>query len=198
MIIRTPPSGLVTGTNVTAVMLIRFAHEMPDYRIIGAPPWASSTHFDVTARGPANAPAETMRAMIRALLADRFGAVLRADARDMNMDVLVRTGRDLGPQLRISSGRCDDTVGSSGGERCGVRLGFGRLAGRDVSIGDVARALAVQERRHFVDESGLSGRYDLTLDLHAGCRGADPGRDAPSSRRSIPTARRSVLPCASN
>jgi hypothetical protein len=56
MIIRTPPSGLVTGTNVTAVMLMRFAYEMPDYRIVGAPAWASSTHFDVAARGPANAP----------------------------------------------------------------------------------------------------------------------------------------------
>jgi uncharacterized protein (TIGR03435 family) len=101
--------------------------------------------------------------MIRALLADRFGAVLRADTRDMNLDVLLRAGRDLGPQLRISSRPCDDTAGTGGGERCGVRLGFGSLTGRDVSIGDVVRALAGQERRHFVDESGLSGRYDLTL-----------------------------------
>lgn len=39
MVIRTLPSGLMTGTNVTVTMLIRYAYGMPDYRIFDAPAW---------------------------------------------------------------------------------------------------------------------------------------------------------------
>lgn len=131
MVIRTPPSGLVTATNVTVTMLIRYAYDTPDYRIVGAPPCASTAHFDVAARGPEKASADTTRAMARALLAERFGAVLRPDTREMEMDVLVRAGRDLGPQLRVAV-PCAPGAVTAGGERCGLRAAFGRLAGRDV------------------------------------------------------------------
>jgi uncharacterized protein (TIGR03435 family) len=161
--IRTPPSGLVTGTNVTVVMLIRFAYGIPDHRIVGAPAWAFTSAFDVTARGPAEAPMEATRAMIRALLADRFGAVIRPDKREMDMDVLVRAGRESGPQLRAAARPCDAAALASGADGCGIRIGFGRIAGRDVSMGDLARGLESTTQRHVVDDTGLAGRYDLTV-----------------------------------
>jgi uncharacterized protein (TIGR03435 family) len=163
MIVRTPPSGLATGSNVSVMMLIRFAYEMPDYRILGAPAWTSSLHFDVTARGPANASADTTRAMFRALLSDRFGAVVRPDTREMDMDVLVRAGRDLGPQLRATARPCDTAAWLTGGEVCGVRPGFGRITARDVSMRDFARGIESLTRRYVADDTGLTGRYDLTL-----------------------------------
>ena len=164
MVIRTPPSGLVTGTNVTVLMLIRYAYGMPDFRVVGAPAWASSTHFDVTARGPAQASADTTRAMVRALLADRFAARVQPGTREMEMDVLTRAGRDLGPQLRVSERPCAAGAAEApGGERCGVRPAFGRITGRDVSIGEVAGGIGFMSRRHVVDETGLTGRYDVTL-----------------------------------
>jgi len=164
MIIQTPPSGLVTGTNVTVLMLIRYAYGMPDFRVVGAPAWASSTHFDVTARGPAQASADTTRAMVRALLADRFAARVQPGTREMEMDVLTRAGRDLGPQLRVSERPCAAAAAEApGGERCGVRPAFGRITGRDVSIGEVAGGIGFMSRRHVVDETGLTGRYDVTL-----------------------------------
>ncbi len=163
MVIRTPPSGLVTGANVTVAMLIRFAYGMPDYRIVGAPAWASSTHFDVTARGPANAPPETIRAMFRALLADRFGAIVRPGMREMEMDVLTRAGRDPGPGLRVSTQACDASEATPRNERCGLRPDLGRITGRNVSSADVAAGIGVLTRRHVVDDTGLTGRYDVTL-----------------------------------
>jgi uncharacterized protein (TIGR03435 family) len=163
MIIRTPPSGLATGTNVSVLMLIRFAYEMPDYRVSGAPAWASSLRFDVTARGPANASAETTRAMFRALLADRFAVIVRRDTQEMDMDALVRSGPDLGPALRANPRPCDTNAWFSGGEVCGVRPGFGRFTARDVSMRDVARGLETVRRRFVADQTGLTGRYDLTL-----------------------------------
>ena len=161
--IRTPPSGLVTGTNVTVVMLIRFAYGIPDHRIVGAPAWAFTSPFDVTARGPAEVPMETTRAMFRALLADRFGAILRPDTREMEMDVLVRAGRESGPELRAAARPCDAAAVASGADGCGIRIGFGRIAGRDVSMSDLANGLESTTQRHVVDDTGLAGRYDLTF-----------------------------------
>jgi uncharacterized protein (TIGR03435 family) len=164
MIISAPPSGLVTGSNVTVLMLIRYAYGIPDFRVVGAPAWASSMHFDVTARGPAQASADTTRAMVRTLLADRFAARVQPGTREMEMDVLTRAGRGLGPQLRVSQRPCDAAAAEPpGGERCGVRPAFGRITGRDVSIGEVAGGIGFMSRRHVVDETGLTGRYDVTL-----------------------------------
>lgn len=162
-IIQTPPSGLVTATNVTAVMLLRFAYNVPDHRIVGAPAWASTAAFDVIARGPAQVPFDTTRAMVRALLADRFSAIVRPGTREMDMDVLVRAGRDLGPQLRVATQPCDASETTPRNERCGLRPDFGRITGRNVSSGDVAAGIEFLTRRHVVDETGLTGRYDVAV-----------------------------------
>jgi uncharacterized protein (TIGR03435 family) len=161
--IRTPPSGLVTGTNVTVAMLIRFAYGLPDHRIVGAPAWAFASAFDVTARGPAEAPIETTKAMFRALLADRFGAIVRPETREMEMDVLLRSGRESGPELRAASRPCGVAAVASGADGCGIRIGFGRIAGRDVSMADLASGLESATQRHVVDDTGLTGRYDLSV-----------------------------------
>jgi hypothetical protein len=51
---------------------LNYACGIPDYRIFGAFAWASTAHFDVTARGPANASTATTPAMVRGLLAERL------------------------------------------------------------------------------------------------------------------------------
>jgi hypothetical protein len=48
-------------------------HVSPPYRVNGGPSWLGSTRFDVLAKAPAGANSETAKAMLQALLADRFG-----------------------------------------------------------------------------------------------------------------------------
>src|ERR1700722_2214683 len=69
--------------NVTGLQLVEWAWELPDSRILGAPQWVTSTHFDVEAKSDTAADdyfhalpvLEARREkdkMVQALLADRF------------------------------------------------------------------------------------------------------------------------------
>ncbi len=161
MVIRTPASGLVTGTNVSAVMLLRYAYGLPEFRIVDVPDWAVRERFDVTARGPAEAPTELTRAMVRQLLADRFGAVVRTAQREMEIETLTRSGTELGPQVRPAGGPCDP--GPDGVGACGVRPGYGRITAVASRLDALAQALSLLNRRHVIDATGLDGLYDFTL-----------------------------------
>jgi uncharacterized protein (TIGR03435 family) len=44
-----------------------------------------------------------------------------------------------------------------------MRAAFGRLAGRDVPLSEIVGELGRATGRHVVDETGLAGRYDVTL-----------------------------------
>ena len=48
-------------------------------RILGGPIWLDVDRFDIIARSPASSPPETVRLMLRALLAERFGLAARHD-----------------------------------------------------------------------------------------------------------------------
>jgi len=66
------PGGRLTATNVTAAMLIRFAHDLPDFQVFGGPDWISSDRFDVVAKAETDAPLDQKRLMLRRLLVERF------------------------------------------------------------------------------------------------------------------------------
>lgn len=161
MMIRTPASGLVTATNVNVQMLVRYAFGLPEVRIVDLPEWAIREHFEVTARGPAEAPAEVTRAMIRRLLADRFGLVARTTQRDMDIETLTRAGAALGPGLRPASPPCETTP--DGRSNCGLFPGYGSIRGVRVGVGELARALTLLNRRNVVDATGIEGLFDFTL-----------------------------------
>lgn len=166
MVIRTPPSGLVSATNVTVAMLLRYAYDIPEFQIVDAPAWVATEHFDVTARGHANATVGETRQMIASLLADRFSVVVRTAQRVMSMDILTHAGP--GTQLRPSSVACPEEgtlipVGPSASPQCTLRVAFGRISGTGQRIGDLVGALGRLTRRHVVDATALAGRYDFVL-----------------------------------
>ena len=168
MVILTPPSGLVSATNVTVAMLLRYAYDIPEFRIVDAPAWVATEHFDVIARGHANATVPETRQMIRGLLADRFSVVVRTAQREMSMDVLTRAGASPGPQLRPSGAEClpEGTplpVQPSDPTQCTLRVAFGQISGTGQRIADLVGALGRLTRRHVVDETALAGRYDFVL-----------------------------------
>jgi uncharacterized protein (TIGR03435 family) len=68
---------------------------------VGALNWAASERFDVIAKGPADVPMETTRAMTRTLLGDRFELRSHRESRNVPAYALVvaREGR-LGTNLR--------------------------------------------------------------------------------------------------
>jgi uncharacterized protein (TIGR03435 family) len=85
----------------TMLDLIRIAWEFDPDAIVGGPNWLELDRFDVNAKAPPSTPPETIRLMLRALLADRFKLVVHKDTRPMPAFALTMTRSK--PKLREAS-----------------------------------------------------------------------------------------------
>jgi uncharacterized protein (TIGR03435 family) len=74
--------------SATLVELINLAYGVDQDRILGGPSWLENDRFDVLARAPAGATADTAKQMLQTLLADRFGVVVRKDTKPASVFVL--------------------------------------------------------------------------------------------------------------
>src|SRR5436190_8697393 len=63
--------GSHTMRNVTLKSCIRYAYDLKPYEVSG-PDWLADRRFDIAAKGGNAAPEERLRAMLRALLAERL------------------------------------------------------------------------------------------------------------------------------
>jgi uncharacterized protein (TIGR03435 family) len=157
-----PFDGKFKAENISALALIHWAYEMPESRVVGAPEWAASTHFNIDAAADpsldpqlksmtSDAGRQLKEKMVEALLADRFKLVAHSETRDLPIYNLVvaKGGPRLGP-LKES--------GSS------VSTGYGRI---DVqmanSVSVLAEELSKTAGRDVIDKTGIAGRYDLKL-----------------------------------
>ena len=94
--------------NQTLRDLILTGYGLGENALIGGPDWIRSTGFDLEARGTADMSAETARAMLRTLLAERFSLIVHWEQRDLPIYVLTMAARDRrpGPQLRPATAEC--------------------------------------------------------------------------------------------
>jgi uncharacterized protein (TIGR03435 family) len=98
--------------NGTVRMLIAWAHEPGDADVVGLPDWSNDERFDVVAKASYDASTADMRAMVRALLADRFQLRTHVEHRDQSIYSMVIANEDgrLGPRLRRVDEDCDELV----------------------------------------------------------------------------------------
>jgi bla regulator protein blaR1 len=157
--------------------LIRYAYEIQDDQLAGGPAWINADAFDIDAKvgrptdGSARIAPETLRLMMRTLLADRFKLVMHNEVRELPVYALVlaRRNRTLGPQLR--KGRIDCLALEKRGEppppeaekECGGQLNPGRLILNGFPISLVAENLSTWAGRMVLDRTGLEGPYNLEL-----------------------------------
>src|SRR5580765_398243 len=65
----------------TMIDLIHLAYSIDNDRVLGGPGWLETDYFDVLAKAPAGATADSAKLMLQALLVDRFGLVVRHDSK---------------------------------------------------------------------------------------------------------------------
>jgi uncharacterized protein (TIGR03435 family) len=101
----TRPDGGFTRTNMSADLLVAEAYLPPSLKdVIGLPEWAKSEKYDIkTTSTLARATQEDRRAMLRALLADRFKLAAHFEKREQDVFELVLARRDgrLGAGLQL-------------------------------------------------------------------------------------------------
>ena len=69
--------------NATMADLVGIAYGFAADKVLGGPNWLELDRFDVIAKAPADATADTRKAMLQALLADRFKLVVHKDTKPM-------------------------------------------------------------------------------------------------------------------
>ena len=179
--------GWFNATNVTASMLIRFAYDVPVFRVSGGPDWLDSDRFDVSARAEGNPTLAAKRLMLRRLLAERFKLDTHIDTRELPIYALTlaRSDRKLGPRLRQAEADCSridqptlfTLVGpapAGGPPACGYfgfspstnfPAGRGGLAFRGLTMPALALKLVPMLRRTVIDDTGLTGYFDAEFDF---------------------------------
>jgi uncharacterized protein (TIGR03435 family) len=180
------PNGRFLADNVPLRSLIATAYgdprPLPTYRIIGGPAWIEVEAFDVEAKaadGFANVPtgfSDPGRLMLRALLAERFGLVVRRERRAIPVYALTLSRRDgrAGPALRPAGG--DDCVPPPPPGQpptrtdlppCGVArgMGSGKLAGYSATFDQIARILELGTDRPVTNRIEQAGTFTFALEF---------------------------------
>jgi uncharacterized protein (TIGR03435 family) len=180
--VRYLPNGL-SAACVPVVFVVEFAYHLMDpTRILGLPKWATGPQtYAIEARVSAEDAAAFTKlkwaeksAMMQSVFAERFGMKAHVETREMPAYALVLA--KSGSKLKQPS---DPTTGFS---QFGGNTGVVRWANSPLT--DLKFLLAKETGRPVVDNTGLTGKYDFTLEYTP----ADHTATDESGRPSIFTA----------
>jgi uncharacterized protein (TIGR03435 family) len=157
---------------------VRYAYQVKFYQVIGQD-WMAGQRVDISAKLPAGATREQVPEMLKALLEDRFELKTHREQKEMPVyAVVVLPGgakmkqvpedpSDGGPPKAIQ-------VAAQGGPE-GVNLTYGpgsyfkfadnKIEGRKLAMTNFLDVLSRFVDRPLVDETKLTGRYDLDVQL---------------------------------
>jgi len=159
------PGGRLTAINATLVDLLVQAYQTRRIQLRGGPDWIDRDRFDViakadTSEGEVNG--EQTAAMLQVLLEERFHLTFHHETRDMPAYVLL-------PGKQISG-----LEKAKEGEKTGVQNVERKLIFTNMPMGGTVNTLSNILHVPVVDRSGLTGRFDFTLDLSFYTQIADP------------------------
>jgi uncharacterized protein (TIGR03435 family) len=190
-----PTPGRMRITNTPLRFVLEHAFELRRHQLIGAPEWADSVGFDITATFPADPPRteDDRRAMLRALLVDRFGLKTHRERREIPIYALVMARKDgtLGPQLVRSTFDCEqwlvDKRPPAGAERPSPVMPGGKrpvcqlmatrffITAGTQTVQQLTNALQALTGRPVADRTGLAGTFDFDLQWTSGPVAPAPG-----------------------
>jgi bla regulator protein blaR1 len=171
------PDGL-SAMGATLQMLIQSAYGVQDFQVAGGPKWADADRYDIEAKmdssqveklqtlSPDQRWLET-RHMLQALLANRFKLVLHRETKELPGYALVIAKNGT----KLHDAKPGDTYpnglkgpdGHSGEGLMMMRGNGGPLTGQGVTIAGLVQTLSRQLGGTILDETGLTGKYDFTL-----------------------------------
>jgi uncharacterized protein (TIGR03435 family) len=199
----TPDPGQITYTNVTLTSVLQRAYDVKSYQVTG-PAWLSSERYDIAAKIPPGTTKEQFQLMLQSLLAERFHLDLHREGGELQGYELV-AGRN-GSKLKVSADADSGAAPQPASPPKTDRNGFPVLDGPGVAMMEGVRGRAVitfltaraqplsalvdllsrEFRMPIVDKTGLTGKFDFTLEFAPQAPGALP---PPPSMDGSPEAR---------
>ena len=191
--------------DTSLLSLITEAYERFPFEVVGGPDWMRSKSWEVSARTSAPVTSVAMRGLVKRMLEDRFALKAHVETREQPVYKLTMARSDgrLGPKIKEAAMDCrpfltgarpmaESPKDAAGFPSCseGVRrepadlsIANGvftpRLNGRPLS--GLVRRLEGMLRRRVIDETGLTGLYDIELSYPGNAVAQVPGADDPPS-----------------
>lgn len=139
--------------DVTVDTCIKLAYHVQDRQIAG-PDWLQTERFDITAKTDGPADEDTVKQMLQSLLADRFGLSFHREPKEMKAILL--------------------TVANGGAKLTPTATPDAKPFRANSANGTIAKAMPIGEFADFlsgplempvVNQTGLTGKYDFTIDF---------------------------------
>jgi uncharacterized protein (TIGR03435 family) len=157
-----PWDGQFRTVNLSLRSLMQWAFETPETRILGGPAWVDTANWDIHAKADpsldaqlkpltSDAGRQLKEEMVQSLLMDRFKLILHNETRELPIyNLVVAKG---GPKLGAT--QADGTTVNRGRDHIEVQASD--------SIAVLAQELSKVVGRDVIDNTGITGRYDLKL-----------------------------------
>jgi uncharacterized protein (TIGR03435 family) len=143
----------LTVRNMTVKGLIQAAYGKRDFQITGGPAWITSECFDIDAK--AERPQKATHDMEKLLLASRFHLEFHRETKETSVYSLVVARGGL--KMKLSADQADPEKGGP------KELGAGRIVGEGIPLYVVVNLLSNMLGRAVIDNTGLTGKYDVNL-----------------------------------
>jgi uncharacterized protein (TIGR03435 family) len=146
--------GTVTMRNVSLKSCIAWAWHVFSYQVNG-PDWLDSQRYEIA--GKANGPAteEQLRLMMQGLLQERFKLAVHHQTKELSAYVLV-PGKN-GPKVQESKTEGEPSI-EPNQKQMSVTI-------QRAPVSQLVEMLSNVLRAPVVDQTGLKGRYDLTVNI---------------------------------
>jgi uncharacterized protein (TIGR03435 family) len=156
---------------VTLKWLTAIAYDVPDTQVTGGPAWAATDWFDVDAKTSSPATRPEMMVMLRAVLAERFQLTFHREVASLPAYALIiaKGGPKIGPGFHPSKEGDAPPVRTPG--VLAVRNSMKQLSSIITVYLKIAfpsagePPLSDPEPLPVIDQTGLTGTFDITLDL---------------------------------
>jgi uncharacterized protein (TIGR03435 family) len=151
------------GAPIAQVLV--FAYDLDLYESpLGLPDWARRERFDITAKTRGDVTQEGRRAMMRALLAERFGLVAHTEQRQLDVLALLRTKPSAALPRIIASVTCPKTP-APGLRPCMSSETHGEFRTTGETMEGLAARIRGRLGKRVVDRTNLAGSYKFTVAL---------------------------------
>jgi uncharacterized protein (TIGR03435 family) len=182
----TYPGGRFTAQATTVKFLLEWAYGILPAQHSGGPAWMENDRYDIVAKAPGNATDPEMKVMAQNLLAERFKLKFHRETNEIPV-VVISLGKSAPKLFPAKEGETHAIriVPQKGEDQ---KTNSFHVVATRFSLAQLNEVFARQLGRVIVDETGLTGDYDFTLDLTP-----DESRPSPLDPSHILSAMREQL-----
>jgi uncharacterized protein (TIGR03435 family) len=140
--------GRIAWTSVSLKSLVEMAWHV-DMDQVGGPQWIEDERYDIVAKFPSDSSRDQLRVMVQNLLQERFHMTAHVETRPrLEYALVVAKG---GPKLKPAQ------------EKPVWEAGDDHIQSMKTTVSEFAGLLSGWLHRRVLDETGVQGKYDITL-----------------------------------